>query len=180
MLGPITEVNLQVKKLAILAAAAGFVAAGHAQTIDTTISVRGGVAFPTTADLSGTFWGLGADVSMLNVNLFKNATSYVSIDWISKNLRFSKNFIIPICFNQKFQLNTTAETMAGPNTYAFVGVGAAIIDIGNASTQLCARAGLGADFSPSIYGEASILFTGRSKGSNIQGNHVGLWLGYRF
>lgn len=170
-----------MKKLAILAAAAGFVAAGHAQTIDTQISLRGGVQFPTTADLDGSFWGIGADISLLNgVSLFKNASSYVSIDWISKNLRFSKNFIIPICFNQKFQLNTTADTVNGPNTYAFVGVGAAIIDIGNASTQLCGRVGLGADFSSNVFGEASFVLTGRAKGSNVQGNHVGLWVGYRF
>jgi hypothetical protein len=169
-----------LKKLAILAAAAGFVAGAQAQTLETSISVRGGVQFPTTADLSGVFWGLGADVNLTGVSIFRNATSYVSVDWISKNLKFNRNFIIPICLNQRFALNTTPETMVGPSTYAFFGVGAAIIDVGNASTQLCARAGLGADFSPSIYGEASIVFTGRAKNSGVQGNHLGLWLGYRF
>lgn len=169
-----------MKKLAILAAAAGFVAGAHAQTIETSISVRGGVQFPTTADLNGVFWGLGADVNLSGVSLMRNGTTYISVDWISKNLKFNRNFVIPICINQRFPLNTTPDTMMGPNTYAFFGVGAAIIDIGTASTQLCARAGLGADFSPSIYGEASIVFTGRAKGSGIQGNHLGLWLGYRF
>lgn len=169
-----------MKKLAILAVATGLVAGAQAQTIDTSFSLRGGIQFPTTADLNGTFWGLGADVNILGVNLFKGGQTYVSVDWISKNLKFNRNFVIPICLNQRFALNTTEDTMTGPSTYAFAGIGAAIIDIGNASTQLCGRVGLGADFSSNVYGELSLVLTGRSKGSGVQGNHVGVWLGYRF
>lgn len=170
-----------MKKLAILAVAAGVVAGAQAQTIETSISVRGGVQFPTTADLDGVFWGLGADINLNSgINIFRGAQMYVSVDWISKNLKFNRNFVIPICLNARFPLNTATDTATGPNTYAFFGLGAAIIDIGNASTQLCGRAGLGADFSSNVYGEAALVLTGRAKTSGVQGNHIGVWLGYRF
>jgi hypothetical protein len=170
-----------VKKLAILAVAAGFVAGAQAQTIETSISVRGGIQFPTTADLDGTFWGVGADINLAGgFNFIRGGSPYVSVDWISKNLSFNRNFIIPICLNMRFPLNTTADTVAGPSTYAFFGLGAAIIDIGNAATVLCGRAGLGADFTSNVYGELSLVLTSRGKGNGVQGNHVGAWIGYRF
>lgn len=169
-----------MKKLAILAAAAGIVAGAQAQTFDTSFSLRGGIQFPTTADLNGTFWGVGADVNLIGVNLFKGGQTYVSVDWISKNLRFNRNFIIPIALNQRFALNTTSDTMTGPSTYAFAGLGVAIIDIGNAATTFMGRVGLGADFSSNVYGEAALVLTGRARAGGAQGNHLGVWLGYRF
>jgi hypothetical protein len=172
-----------VKKLAILAAATGLIAAANAQTtgLETQISVRAGIQFPTTADLDGSFYGFGVDFNLPGqASLFRNATTYFSVDWISKNLKFNRNFIIPICINQRFRLNSPSETMTSPQTYAFVGVGAAIIDIGGASTQLCGRAGLGADFNSNVFGEAAFVITGRAKTTNVQGNHIGVWLGYKF
>jgi len=170
-----------VKKLAILAVAAGIVAGAQAQTIETSLSVRGGVQFPTTADLDGVFWGLGADINLNSgFNIMRGAQPYVSLDFISKNLQFNRNFVIPICLNLRVPLNTTDETMVGPRTYGFFGIGAAILDVGNAATVICGRAGIGADFSSNVYGEASLVLTGRGKGNNVQGNHIGLWLGYRF
>jgi hypothetical protein len=171
-----------VKKLAILAAAAGVVGAASAQgVIETNMSLRGGIQFPTSADLDGQMFGLGFDIGLnQSISFLRSGTTYLSVDWISKNFKFNRNYMIPVCINQRFKLNTTADTVGGTNTYAFFGVGAAIIDFGQSSTVLAARAGLGADFSPNMFGELTLVLTTRTKNTNVQGNHFGAYLGYKF
>ncbi|MEQ1932282.1 MAG: hypothetical protein ABL962_00185 [Fimbriimonadaceae bacterium] len=171
-----------MKKLAILAAATGVVGAASAQSVvETNISLRGGVQFPTSADLDGMMFGFGVDVSLnQSISFLRSGTTYLSLDWMSKNFKFNRNYIVPVCINQRFKLNTSAETIGGTSTYAFFGIGAAIIDFGQSSTVLCARAGLGADFSPNVFGEITLMFTTRTKNTNVQGNHFGAYLGYKF
>ncbi len=169
------------KLIAIAAAAAGIATFAAAQNEAVgSFSVRAGVAWPTSSDLSGTFFGLGVDYDFGKSLLGgTNGSTYLSFDWITKSTNARRANLYPIMINQKFQLSTSKEEGSLP-IYGFIGVGAAIIDFGQSSTQLAGRIGLGAKVSTNVFFESAFVITGRAKGTSIQGNHIGLWLGYKF
>lgn len=165
-----------MKKLLIVAALA-VGACSYAQNNPVSLDVRGGIAFPASGDLSGTFWGLGADFT-LDRSLLNRGQTFISADWITKSTKVNRRHMFNFALNQRFELNPISDT--NPNrTYGFLGVGAAILDFGTSATVLSARGGLGMDFSPNIFGEVSYVITTRGKGHNRVGNHIGLYLGYR-
>lgn len=173
-----------MKKLVLIAAASvGFSALSIAQ--DTwsqgSFAIRAGVAFPTTANLNGTYLGLGVNFDF-NRSLFGNAqgsSTFLSFDWLSKSSAGRRGNIIPIMLNQRFSLSTS-ETEGQIPLYGFIGVGAAILDFSPASTQLAGRFGFGANLNENMFLESAFVFTGRGKGNGIQGNHIGVYLGWKF
>lgn len=173
-----------MKKLVVLAAAmVGFSAISMAQSdLNTgTFSLRAGVAFPTTSNLNGTFIGGGLDYDF-GKSLFGGglgSTTFFSFDWVSKSTSGRRGNIIPFMLNQRFQLSN-GEVEGQIPFYGFIGVGGAVLDFNPSSTQLAGRFGFGASFAKNVFFESAFVFTGRAKRSGIQGNHVGLYLGYKF
>lgn len=174
-----------MKKLVVLAAATvGFSAISMAQAEISagTFSLRAGVAFPTTSNLNGTFIGAGFDYDF-GKSLFGGSgvgsSTFFSFDWISKSTAGRRGSIIPFMLNQRFMLSS-GETEGAIPFYGFIGVGAAILDFSPSSTQLAGRFGFGANVSKNVFFESAFVFTGRGKGNNVQGNHIGLYLGYKF
>lgn len=174
----------QVKKLVLLAAASvGFSAISMAQdTLSAgSFAIRAGVAFPTTANLNGTFLGFGLNYDF-NKSLFGNAqgsSTFLSFDWLSKSTSGRRGNIIPIMLNQRFSLSSGVDDGQIP-LYGFIGAGLAIIDFSPTSTQLAGRFGLGANLNENLFLESAFVITGRGKGNGIQGNHIGVYLGWKF
>lgn len=174
----------KVKKLVVLAAATvGFSAISMAQADLSagSFSIRAGVAWPTTANLNGTFIGAGIDYDF-GKSLFgggMGSSTFFSFDWLSKSTSGRRGNIIPIMLNQRFSL-ATGESEGSLPLYGFIGVGAAILDFSPTSTQLAGRFGLGANLNTNVFFEGAFVLTGRGKGNNIQGNHIGVYLGYKF
>ncbi len=173
-----------MKKLVLLAAASvGFSAISMAQDSlsEGSFAIRAGVAFPTTSNLNGTFIGGGLNYNF-NKSLFGNGagqSTFFSFDWISKSTSGRRGNIIPIMLNQRFSLSS-GEAEGSMPLYGFIGAGAAILDFSPTSTQLAGRFGFGADLNTNLFFESAFVFTGRGKGNRIQGNHVGVYLGWKF
>lgn len=165
-----------MKKLLIIAAVATASLAA-AQDTANSISVRGGISWPVTSDLSGSFWGAGLDYN-LEKSFLNKGSSFLAIEIMTKNTNFNQ-YVLPITLNQRFDLNVGSE-MSAQRTYAFVGLGAAVINMNPTSTVFAVRGGLGADVSPNMFAELSLIYTSRTKSSHIQGSSFGLWLGYKF
>lgn len=167
-----------MKKLLIIATVAVATVAHAQESSPIKADIRAGVQFPASADLSGTFWGLGVDLTF-DKSLLRGSETFLSVDWVTKSSRNNRNNMFPIMLNQRWQLQQAG--MESPvSTYAFAGVGLAIVDFGVSSTVLAGRIGLGANFSPNVFGEAAFIITSRAKTTDIQGNHFGLYIGYRF
>ncbi len=180
LLGPTLEVKT-VKKLTTLAAATvGLATIAAAQTDSlNNITIRGGIAFPTSADLGGTFIGAGIDFDFGKSLFGGKGSTYFSFDWLSKSTQGTRGNLFPIMLNQKFMLQDSEVETAMP-LYAFVGAGLCVIDAAPAATVLAGRFGLGAVLNPNFSIEGAFVITGRARTSNIIGNHIGLYLGYKF
>lgn len=171
-----------MKKLIALAAATVGMATLAAAQSDAmnNMSIRAGIAFPTTGDLNGgTFFGAGLDFDFGKSWIGGKGTTYLSVDWLSKSTSGTRGNMFPIHLNQKFWLQEGTDEGAIP-FYGFIGVGATVIDVAPASTVLSGRLGLGAQVNTNFSVEGVIVFTGRTRTSNILGNHVGLYVGYKF
>ncbi len=166
--------------MALAAATVGLATFASAQSDSlNNISLRGGVAFPTTADLGGTFIGAGVDFDFGKSLFGGKGSTYLSFDWLSKSTQGTKGNLFPIMINQKFMLQNT-ETEGSMPVYGFIGAGACIIDASPAATVLAGRVGLGAMLNTNFFFEGAFVITGRARASHLLGNHVGLYLGYKF
>jgi len=168
------------KIMALAAATVGLATFASAQSDSlNNISLRGGIAWPTTADLGGTFIGAGVDYDFGKSFFGGKGSTYLSFDWLAKSTRGTKGNLFPIFINQKFMLQNTEAEGSMP-VYGFLGAGMCIIDADPAATVLAGRVGLGAMLNTNFFLESAFVFTGRTKGSQLLGNHVGLYLGYKF
>ncbi|HWD41611.1 MAG TPA: hypothetical protein VG944_22400 [Fimbriimonas sp.] len=164
--------------LAATVAALGFVNVAHAQEDYTpvNISVRAGVALPLDSSLSD----FGSPLLALGVEyqlprpLLSQGDSYVSLDYMTANTLFSHG-VVPFCLNQRFYLS---NAKLGRRTYAFLGVGGAVIDIDHSGVGLAARGGFGADLGDAIFFEVAGLITDKISGATA--DSVAFYLGYRF
>lgn len=143
------------------------------------VSLRLGVAFPLDNTLSGvndTFTSLALEFQQPS-SLAKGTDGYFAIDYFSKNLgTFGKGSAIPITYNIRFNQKGTAYRQS----YAFVGLGIAIIDlIGPSQTVVAARGGFGMNVSDHTFVEAAGTFTASTNTSGSF-NTIGLYVGYRF
>lgn len=170
---------MKMKQLLIVAIATVATVSQAQDSSPVRLDIRAGVQFPISADLSGMFYGIGLDFNFTK-SLLPNSETYISVDWITKNTTGNRNSMFPILLNQRWHLAMKDTGNDRPmSTYAFAGVGLAILDFGSSATVLAGRAGLGANFNESIFGEVALVLTSRAKGTSIQGNHIGLYLGYR-
>lgn len=171
-----------MKKLITLAIATVGMATMAAAQSDAmnNMTVRAGIAFPTTGDLNGgTFIGAGLDFDFGKSWFGGSGTTYFSIDWLSKSTSGTRGNLFPMHINQKFWLQQATEE-GGMPFYGFIGVGATVIDFPPASTVLSGRFGIGTQVNEHFNVEGAIVFTGRTRSSNILGNHIGIYLGYKF
>lgn len=179
-LGPTSEVKTVKKLMALAVATVGMATFASAQSDSmNNISLRGGVAWPTTADLNGTFIGAGVDFDFGKSFFGGKGTTYFSFDWLSKSTQGTRGNLFPIMLNQKFMLQYSEAEGSLP-VYGFIGVGACIIDADPAATVLAGRVGLGAMLNTNFFLEGDFVMTGRARASHLLGNHVGLYLGYKF
>ncbi len=171
------------KLVAIAAASIGFSAISMAQAdlAAGSFSLRAGIAWPTTSNLNGTFIGAGFDYDF-GKSLFgggMGSSTFFSFDWLSKSTSGRRGNIIPLMLNQRFSLST-GETEGSLPLYGFLGLGAAILDFSPTSTQLAGRFGIGANLNTNVFFESAFVLTGRAKTSGIQGNHIAVYVGYKF
>lgn len=142
-------------------------------------SIRGGVALPLDSNLrsfSNSFTGVGIDYP-LPYSILKNATTYLSVDWITKSFKGNRDQLFPINLNVKFNVGNGEE---GARMYAFAGIGGTIFNLSTSKVVLGGRVGLGADFNANWFGEATLFFSDRLEGTSIKNTTVGLYVGYRF
>lgn len=169
------------KLIALAAAVVGMATLSAAQDNNlNNISLRAGIAWPATADFSGTFIGAGLDYDFGKSWFGGSGTTFFSFDWLSKSTQGTRGNLFPIMINQKFWLQAGDVENSGPPIYGFIGGGLAIIDVSPASTVLAGRLGLGAQFNPNFFAEADFVITGRTRNTNVTGNHIGLYVGYKF
>lgn len=170
-----------MKKIIALAAAtvgmATFAAAQDSSNMNN-ISLRGGIAFPTSNSFNGTLIGAGVDFDLGKSMFGGSGMTYLSFDWLSKNTQGTRGNLFPLMVNQRFILQESNDQGSMP-FYGFLGVGACIIDVAPASTVLAGRFGLGTKLNENFFLEGAFVITGRTKTSNILGNHIGVYLGYK-
>lgn len=169
-----------MKKLIALAAATiGMATFATAQDNNlNNISLRAGVAWPTSSSFHGTFIGAGVDFDFGKSLIGNQGMTYFSFDWLSKNTQGTRGNLFPIMINQRFMLQEETEEGQMP-FYGFLGVGMAIIDVAPASTVLAGRLGLGTRINENFFVEGTFVITGRTKSSHVLGNHIGIYVGYK-
>jgi len=143
------------------------------------VSLRLGIAFPLDNTLSGvndTFTSLALEFQQ-PTSLSKGTDTYFAIDYYSKTLgTFGKGSVIPLTYNMRFYQKGSATRQS----YAFVGLGVAIVDlIGGSQTVAAARGGFGMNVSDHSFIEAAGTFTGSTNTSGSF-NTLGIYVGYRF
>jgi hypothetical protein len=163
--------------LAGLCLSASAIAQDNFDPTPSNINVRLGVSLPLDNALSNygsPLIGLGVEYQ-LNSSLAGSGVTYLSLDYLTSSSQFSGG-VYPFCINHRFYLN---NDRGGHRTYAFVGVGGAIIDInGGSNTVLAARGGLGADIGEKLFFETTLLLTDSSHDQSA--DSISLYIGYRF
>lgn len=143
------------------------------------VSLRLGMAFPLDNTLSGindNFTSLALEFQT-PTSMAKGTDSYLAIDYFSKTLgSFNKGSVIPVTYNIRFNQKSNNSRQ----TYAFAGLGIAIVDlVGPSETVIAARGGFGMNVSDHTFLEAAGTFT-PSTNTNGSFNTIGLYFGYRF
>jgi hypothetical protein len=172
----------QIKAAALAATfVVGAYAAAQQSTLgDTTpsnMAVRGGIFLAiddNLRDVNDSMVAFGVDF-IVQAQYLKNSTTYLSVDWLGKDLSGADVNIFPICINQKFNLGVSQ----GYKTYGFVGVGATIYDIDSSDTVFGARGGLGVELGPNIFAEGTLYWSDKTAG-DITNLGTGIYLGYRW
>lgn len=176
--------------LAALAAAVGMTATASAQKVESGgsnlppqyLTGRAGILFPIDdrlRDASNTFVGLGLDYTFSNA--FLDGETFVSLDWMGRTKGGGRLNAIPICINERFFLSHRLEGSIGSSTnraYAFVGLGAVIIDADTTTTRFAGRGGLGVEFNKNFVAEAAVYLSTAFETAHF--NAIGVYLGYRF
>jgi hypothetical protein len=169
-----------MNKLIAVAAAASLSVGALAQ-FDTPVNLafRIGYAYPLdskTRDTVRNFIGVGADYFFGKSLIGQNGETTLSFDWLGKSGSGAKGNAFPIMLNQRWY--GPARPGTEQRTYAFLGLGVAIVDVVSTDTVLAARAGYGVELGPKIFAEGTFLFTDDASGARA--TSVGVYLGYRF
>ena len=144
------------------------------------LRARFGVVFPlddALRNVSGTFLGLGIDYTF-EKSFIPGSQTFLSIDWLFKSSRADRGNLFPIMVNQRFYLGQDQEY--GRRSYAFLGLGAVIIDVRPSSTRFGVRGGFGVELSEVLFGEASILISDKARNGGPSATSIGAYIGYRF
>lgn len=140
-----------------------------------TMGIRAGAFFPfddSMRDLSDIWFTLGIE-GEFSAALIPNATTVVSVDWMSYNSGARDN-VFPIIVSQRWY---TGEL--GRRTYFQVGIGAAVTDFGPADFLFAARGGVGMEFTEQYFVEANLFWTEKDKADNRVFGVAG-YVGIRF
>jgi hypothetical protein len=168
-----------MKRLTIFAflAMAGLVSAQNRDLTPTDLAVRLGGAYvidDTTRDLTKSVMiGIGVDY-FFPTQLIPGAETYLSVDWFGKSASGAKGNFFPLMLNARYY----SKGEAGRRSYGFVGLGAVILDVTSTRTTIAGRLGVGVEVGPSIFTEASWLFS--DKADRAKADSITFHVGYRF
>ncbi|HRK22685.1 MAG TPA: hypothetical protein PLX06_12790 [Fimbriimonadaceae bacterium] len=177
-----------MKRSLVLAASAfglGCAALSSAQSgsaIDPTpsgISFRGGIVLPIDDDLrdvAKTWGAFGLDYTFTKQYL-KNSETYIGLDYISRSIDGNRGTYWPLMVGQRFYQGGNA--LGENRTYFNAGLGVVFFDITGSDTRVGAKIGVGKEFGPNIFGEATMFWSQQSQ-DGINANSFGFWIGYRF
>ena len=143
------------------------------------VSLRLGVAFPldnTLSSVNDSFINVGLEFQA-PTSFAKGTDNYFALDYYAKSIGVSGHgTVIPITYNVRFN----SKAGASRQTYAFGGIGMAIVDLlGPVDTVLCVRGGFGMNISDHSFIEATGTFSAATNSSGSF-NTIGLNIGYRF
>jgi len=142
----------------------------------TNLSLRLGGGIPIDGKLNDLFDGfinVGLDYMLPNPLISGAGESYLSVDWFVGDSKFRNN-MFPIMLTQRFPLNQ----MGGRNTWAGIGVGAIIADLGVSKTVFGVKGTVGTDLGQNTFAEAFLLLGDRV--GSVRTHVLGLNVGYRF
>jgi hypothetical protein len=174
-----------MKRSLVFAASAfglGAAALSSAQAIDATpsgISVRGGVIIAIDEELrevQNLWGGLGLDYTF-DKQYMRGSETYISLDWIFHRWGGDKGTFWPLMLGQKFYRG--GNDLGEERMYFNVGLGAVFFDIGQSDTVFGGKVGLGKEFGPNIFGEATLYLSEENK-FGFNAASIAFWLGYRF
>ena len=146
-------------------------------------TLRAGLAFPIDSSLSHAstiFVGAGVDFTFSN-QFFKNAETYISVDWLGRthgNARFN---IFPLALNERFYFQPGATGKYGAPAgaaYAFIGLGGTIYDFSNSTFRFSGRVGLGTQFTQNWLAEATLYVAEPVNG--VHADAIAAYIGYKF
>lgn len=146
-------------------------------------ALRAGAALPVStslSDVSSIFLAAGVDFTFSN-NIFKDAETYLSIDWLGRTRGNARFNLFPLAINERFYFKPGATGKFGAATgsaYGFVGVGGTIYDFSNSTLRFSGRVGIGEMFTQNWLFEASLFLSMPVNGVNA--NAVGVYAGYKF
>lgn len=146
-------------------------------------TLRGGVDFSIDSelsDVSSILLGLGVDFTFSN-NIFKNAETYLSVDWLARTHGNERFNLFPLALNERFYLspNQTGKYGASVGTaYAFIGLGGTIYDFSNSNFRFSGRLGIGTQFADRWIAEATIFLAEPDYG--LHADAIGVYVGYKF
>ena len=143
------------------------------------VTIRGGIVLPINDALKSvknTFMGIGVDYP-LEKSLFSKGETYISFDWVAKNLSGKGGQFFPINVNQRFMLNGGAGSTP---MYAFAGGGLTVYNFTSSDTKIGGRIGLGFQVSETMNLEGCLFFAEKAKNSSIKSNSIAFYLGWRF
>lgn len=164
--------------LATLALSLG-AAAAHAQLdfFGEGSSFRAGFVYPTddnVRDATGNMFGLGVDVNV-PFSLLRGQKGFLSLDYMSSAIDGGKGYILPIMFNQRFELG---QGIGGRSAYFYVGAGFVNADFDRADTVFGLRGGVGVNLGERNFLEVSYLWPEKLDGARV--STLGVYYGWKF
>jgi hypothetical protein len=128
--------------------------------------------------MGSSLFGFGFEYFFDRALIDTGETSF-SLDWISRGLNGDKGNMFPMMINQRFYLDDINSTPMGERSYAYAGVGVAVMDVFTGTdTELAARVGYGRELGLHTYIEATTFWS--DAGSGARATSTGLYIGYRF
>ncbi len=146
-------------------------------------TLRGGVDFSIDSQLShasSVLLGLGVDYTFSN-NIFKNAETYISIDWLARTHGNERFNLFPIALNERFYFSPNQTGKYGPTVgtaYAFIGLGGTLYDFADSNFRFSGRLGIGTEFATRWIAEATLILAEPDYG--VHADAIGLYVGYKF
>lgn len=150
-----------------------------AQTVDfenVNLSLRAGAFAPFDNDLKNlddVWFQMGLDFEF-EAALFRNATTVVSVDWLTRTSGARDN-AFPMIVSQRWYSGDDD----GPRFYWHVGIGATASDFRPADFLFTARAGVGMQVNSRIFFEANVMWSEEDKGQRAVTGVSG-FVGVRF
>src|SRR5581483_8741340 len=88
--------------------------------------------------------------------------------------------VVPILLNQRFFLDNSISNNVNNRTYAFVGLGASIVDVRPSATVFAGRVGLGFEVNPQVIAELAFNASTSTRGLGVHSTFIAGTIGYRF